>query len=94
MEKYFYQYDFQNKVTKYNQDKEYQYVDSLQFESSIVDKSIFHGENIIEAVTKMRSNSSMALYFMRGFRLLSIDNYNFIRAGVGVSEDIINKIQK
>ncbi|MCU7745559.1 CgeB family protein [Priestia aryabhattai] len=91
----FYQYDFQNKeVTKYNQDKEYQYVDSLQFESSIVDKSIFHGENIIEAVTKMRSNSSMALYFMRGFRLLSIDNYNFIRAGVGVSEDIINKIQK
>ena len=55
---------------------------------------IFRGENLVTILNRMKDKSSTSSYFKRGFRLLSIDKYNFIKDGFQAEEKIVNKLQK
>lgn len=61
-----------------NEDAEFKYVPSLQFDKAIAKMHIFLKESIDESFNKITKGESTAEYGVEGYRMLSIDNQNLI----------------
>jgi spore maturation protein CgeB len=90
-----YSYDRRKGIIKeLNKEKEYEYVSDLYMDAAVMKINIFHGENIMDVLNKMMNASSTSFYFRKGFRLLSVDKYNFVKFGFDANQNALNKIEK
>jgi hypothetical protein len=90
-----YSYDRKKKTTKeLNKNKEYEYVSDLAMDASVMNMKVFSGENVFSILDRMRNSETTSSYFKKGFRLLSVDKYNFLKNGLNAESKAQNKLQK
>ncbi|GAB1804724.1 CgeB family protein [Priestia megaterium] len=62
-----------------NTDSRYVYVNDLNIDAALVKKNVFLDSEIKELIKSPIKEGSLKFLFKKGYRLFSIDNYNFIR---------------
>lgn len=67
-----------DKLELENRGREFEYVESLDCSSCIINKDILKSKKIEDVISKLMNNSMIENYFKFGYRLFSIDKYNFI----------------
>lgn len=85
---------FTNELEESNQGFEYIYVDDLSINSSIVSKKVFNGEDIWNALNKIKIGLTLHTYFKKGAKLFSSDKFNYIKEGLLLSEEDYKKVEK
>lgn len=73
----FYQIKKNNLIEK-NPNSEYEYVNDLSLDSSVMKVKVFAGQKL-QILLEDVSNKNLEDYFKKGSRLLSIDKYNFVK---------------
>ncbi|KZL93676.1 CgeB family protein [Clostridium magnum] len=61
-----------------NKGQEFEYVDNLDYDSCIINKNIFKFKKIEDLISESLNNHMIKNCFKFGYRLFSIDKYNFV----------------
>ncbi|GGE56689.1 glycosyl transferase [Pullulanibacillus camelliae] len=76
-----------------NNGKEYEYVEALSSRSALAHKSIFKGMNMGQILELICATTDFNSFFKKGYRLFSIDKFNYIQNGSLVASDVQDKVE-